>query len=162
MFVPLGLVRISLTFDKISSPSARLRHFVMLLMHIANFSVLLRFYSRYERVHNRLAILEVLIKSESEYVKILVGKILALTPDIVIVQRTVSGLAQVLLSSYVMKLSPVLSKVFFVGNAIITSYPSELVIMHVCLFFQSKVVLIVVISGETLSTRMVCMGLTNN
>ena len=50
---------------------------------------------RYERVHNRLAVLEVLIKEESEYIKILVGKILALKPDIVVVQRTVSGLAQV-------------------------------------------------------------------
>ena len=55
------------------------------------------FPSRYQRRDDRLSSLDTVLEQEHEYIQIQVAKILALKPDIVMVEKTVSRLAQDLL-----------------------------------------------------------------
>ena len=50
---------------------------------------------RFDRLETRLSSLDTLLKQEADFLKIQVAKIVALKPDILVVQRTVSRIAQV-------------------------------------------------------------------
>ncbi|KAF9929088.1 1-phosphatidylinositol-3-phosphate 5-kinase [Linnemannia zychae] len=62
--------------------------------------LILQFALEYQRIENHFISLEPIVKQEKEYLKLLVNRIVALNPQIVIVEKTVSRLALELLLSH--------------------------------------------------------------